>query len=401
MHAKSTPLFAVICLVLSACGMKLPKIDRHPAPASWADQGPLAEMPAYDPDSEDSFQVDLRGYDLSALDLRGSLADLWLADFDDRTVWPPAERMPPDFYWQRIMELGRNPGLGVRSLHAQGVTGQGVGIAIIDQPLLVDHQEYSDRIRLYEEIQVDPSTEARMHGAAVASIAVGKTVGAAPGADLYYIGSWTDDLGVGENGFAYNFTYYAQAVRRIIEINGQLPARRRIRVIAVQVGWRPEEKGYDDITAAVDEAKAAGILVVSSSLEETFGLKFHGLGRDPLADPDAFESYEPGFWWAEDFFSGGAFSDRLLVPMDSRTTASPGGIDEYVFYRQGGWSWSIPYIAGVYALACQVDPEITPGRFWESAMQTARTVQVTHEGRVYSLGPILDPVALIAALQER
>ena len=153
--------------------------------------------------------------------------------------------------------------------------------------------------------------------------------------------------------------------------------------------------------AAVGEAKAAGIFVVSSSLEETFGFKFQGLGRDPVADPDTFESYGPGSWWADSFYAGKTVPDRLLVPMDARTTASPGGIDEYVFYRQGDWIWSIPYIAGMYALACQVNPAITPDRFWELAMQTGRTIQVTHNGKAYSLGPILDPVALIAVLQEK
>jgi hypothetical protein len=86
--------------------------------------------------------------------------------------------------------------------------------------------------------------------------------------------------------------------------------------------------------------------------------------------------------------------------MDSRTTASPTGNTEYVFYREGGWSWSIPYIAGVYVLACQADPEITPDRFWQTAMKTGRTVSIQHEGKTYSLGPIIDPVALIDAIRK-
>ena len=61
----------------------------------------------------------------------------------------------------------------------------------------------------------------------------------------------------------------------------------------------------------------------------------------------------------------------------------------------------MPYIAGVYALAAQVDPAITPGRFRDLAMQTGRTVQIRRGGKQYSLGPIIDPVALIAALERR
>ena len=168
----------------------------------------------------------------------------------------------------------------------------------------------------------------------------------------------------------------------------------------MQVGWDPHQDGYDEITVVVEEAKAAGMLVVSSSIEQVHGVKFHGLGRHPLAEPDVFESYEPGLWWAERFYAGERFSDRLLVPMDSRTTASPTGIDEYVFYRQGGWSWSIPYLAGVYALAVQVDAAITPERFWSVALETGRIIEVERGGEVIPLGPIIDPVALIGALEN-
>lgn len=411
-------LLCVIALSLSGCGIsssatstpvlpalptdwiEFPKIDRHPAVLNW-ERGSLPSVPTYNPNLNDVDQVDLRNDDLSALDLRQSLNDLMYADFDTRTQWPSTDKMPPGFDWQKIMELGKNPGLNVRSLHAQGITGRGVGIAIIDQPLLVDHQEYADRVQLYEENNIAPTINSTMHGGAVASIALGKTVGVAPEADLYYIGSWPGDWGTGGSNFTYDFRYYAQAVHRILQINQYLPEGRKIRVIAMQIGWSPEQAGYAEITAAVEEAKAAGLLVVSSNLGKTFGFKFHGLGRTPLADPDKFESYEPGIWWATDFYAGNPFSDQLLIPMDSRTTASEGDTSAYVFYRQGGWSWVIPYIAGIYALAVQVKPTLTPDEFWSAAMKTGRTIELKHGDKVLPFGPILDPVALMAALQVK
>lgn len=101
------------------------------------------------------------------------------------------------------------------------------------------------------------------------------------------------------------------------------------------------------------KAKAAGMLVICCSVEEVHGFAFHGLGRPVTANPDDFNVYEPGSWWAQSYYGGEGFysePNRLLVPMDARTTASPTGPGEYVFYAQGGWSWSIPYIAGAYAL---------------------------------------------------
>jgi hypothetical protein len=357
-------------------------------------------MPQFDPDSTDAFQVDLRCYDLSKLDLTHSLDDLLCATFDNRTVWADLSHLPRDFDPNQIMEIGKNPGLGIRALHERGITGRGVGIAILDQPLLVHHEEYADRLRLYEEINIKNGTTAQMHGPAVASIAVGKTVGVAPGADLYYIAEWNGDWKNGK--FTWDFKYLAQGVRRILEISKQLPKDKKIRVISISVGWHPSQRGYKEITDAVQEAKGAGMLVICSSTDQVHGFGFHGLGRPPLANPDDFNSHEPGLWWAKMFYQGNLFHsgpNRLLVPMDSRTTASPTGPGDCVFYRHAGWSWAIPYIAGAYALAAQVEPNITPDRFWALAMRTGRTIKLDNSGTMIPFGPILQPVKLIDALK--
>jgi hypothetical protein len=373
-----------------------PKIDRRPAPCDF-ERGSLEAAPKYDPKNSDAFQVDLRSYDLSRLDLREAAVALTHANFDDRTVWPAPERLPSGFDRQRMVELAKNPGLRVHSLHAQGITGRGVGIAIIDNPLLTDHQEYAERLRLYEEDNVPSETEAHMHGPAVASIAVGKTIGVAPEADLYYIGRWAFDTeGAAGGRPSATSKYEAEAIQRILQINEQLPADRKIRVISISFGWQFGQRGFAEATKAAQEAKAAGLLVISSSVEMTHGFKFHGLGRDLLSSADDFASYRPARW-GQDMYAN---HDRLLVPMDARVTASPTGKNEYAFYGEGGWSWAIPYIAGAYALAAQVDPKITPERFWALAMKTGRTVRVSHESRSLDLGPILDPVQLIEALRR-
>jgi hypothetical protein len=299
------------------------------------------------------------------------------------------------------MEMGKDPGLGIQYLHEKGITGRGVGIAIIDMTLLVDHQEYVNQIRVYEEAEdvTGGWLQTSMHGPAVASISVGKTVGVAPEADLYFIA--TGDCGGAASIQDLDFSCRANAIRRIIEIDKTLPTERKIRVLSMAFGWDPGSKGYDEITSAVEEAKSAGIFVISSSISETYGFHFNGMGRDSQVDPNRFESYFPGSWWAQQFYDGKiSLNQTLLIPMDARTTASPTGINDYAFYGQGGWSWSIPYLAGMYALAWQVDPGITPQEFWSTALQTGRTIQIKHNGKQYSFGVILDPQALIATIQK-
>lgn len=383
--------------------LPLPEIRmvRHPEPMDMSIYfTERTSIPNFDPNSTDPFQVDLRSQDLTKLDLSTSKSDLLFAEFDDKTQWPTSDKMPANFDWQLIMKIGKDPGLGIRALHDQGITGKGVAIAIIDQTLLVDHVEYKDRVRLYEEADdiVGGWQQVQIHGPAVASIAVGKTVGVAPDADLYYIAN--GDCGGATSMNDLDFSCLARSVRRIVEINNNLPPDRKIRVLSMSIGWVPPNKGYDEITAAVEEAKEAGIFVISSSIERTYGLWFHGLGREPLSEPNQFTSYVPGLWWQNDYYKNGIATNTLLVPMDSRTTASPTGVDDYVFYRQGGWSWSIPYIAGVYALAVQVKADITPEEFWNTALRTGKTIQLQHDGREYQFGVILDPQALIEALKS-
>ena len=339
--------------------------------------------------------IDIRSYDLRHLSLKDRLSDLMYAEFDTDTKWP--KELPNAFNPALIMEMGKNPGLNIRSLHKKGITGKGIGIAIIDTGL-IENKEYNKRIKIYDLIHSIKAPQ--MHSSAVSSIAVGQTTGVAPEADLYFISCifgtflpfWFDA----------DYNILANAVDRIIEINKVLPTDNKIRVISISKGWRDYEKGAKNLNKAVERAKKENIFVVSCSLERTYGFYFHGLGREPLKDPDKSESYEPGLWWSEIFFKTGAKFDHdtLLVPMDSRTIASPVDKDAYLFSRSGGWSWAVPYIASVYALACQVNPGITPDVFWREALKTGDTIQLKHENKSYSFGKIINPVKLMENIKK-
>lgn len=374
------------------------EIVRRPPVADFR-RGQMLKLPAYDPKSGGHFQVDLRGFDLRKLDLNGCQEALLHSDFDSQTQWPPS--LPEGFKPENVMELGKDPGLRVRELHRRGITGKGVAVGVIDQTLLVDHKEYGDRLRLYEEIHSPADSDAQMHGPAVASIAVGKNVGVAPEADLYYISEMHGVFGQGRD-FDWDFNWLAQSIHRLLDVNQDLPKDRKIRVISISVGWSPQQKGFAEAMAATARATKEGVFVVSTCIETTHRLAFHGLGREAMADPNDFNSYRPGSWWASMFwqkqfrFPPGK---RLLVPMDSRCVASPTGPEDYVAYSSGGWSWSVPWISGLYALACQVWPDITPAQFWAAALQTGKTITLQHAGESISFGTIADPVALIDYLQ--
>ena len=126
-----------------------------------------------------------------------------------------------------MLEEGKNPGPGVRRLHEDGIDGRGVGIAIIDQPLLCDHEDYKDRIVRYEPVDV-AGVPPQVHGPAVASIAVGKACGVAPKAALYFFAvptwKWRENKP------------WAEQLERIVEQNKSLKDTPKIRVVSVSLG---------------------------------------------------------------------------------------------------------------------------------------------------------------------
>jgi len=118
-------------------------------------------------------RIGLENVDLRSLDLSSEKEYLGQVSFDSLTRWPDSEKLPPGFSPQKLIEDGKDPGLGIRALHKKGINGEGVGIAILDQPLLLGHEEYSHRLIRYDATRATWLL-AQFHGSPIVSIAVGK-----------------------------------------------------------------------------------------------------------------------------------------------------------------------------------------------------------------------------------
>jgi subtilisin family serine protease len=340
------------------------------------------------PKEDEVFGYDIRSADLTKVTLANDYDKLIRSSFDSKTIWP--EDMPEEFHPEDVMELYKNPGLDARKLHEMGITGKGIGIAIIDQPLLVDHVEYSANLKYYAERATVKGQDAQMHGSAVASIAVGKTVGVAPEADLYYI---SDDF---KEIYETSHDLLADSIVQLLNLNKTLPYDNRIRVISISWGADRDSKTEDTkLKAAYQRAKEEGVLVLTTSLSIREDMEFFGLDRMPLSNPDDFSSYTDILYGSPDI------SYNISVPMNYRCTASPTGTNDYVVYKVGGKSWATPYVAGLYVLACQVKPEITYEEFWKIAAETSRTNKIEDGNQSYEAKYIADPVAIINRIKEQ
>ena len=313
----------------------------------------------------------LANVSLANLNLRNHLQLLDIMPFDSRTKWPDSDMLPDGFDPVQLLEDGKNPGLGIRTLHKQGIDGRGIKIAILDQPLLKNHQEYAGKIAKYEGIDVQGMAP-KMHGAPIVSIVVGEHCGVAPAARVYYYamrGTAMPDNKI-----------YCDIIDGIIKSNKSVSTSERIRVVSISTGTFARQANFDLWKETLAKANENGILVVTCAQDSIE----HGmLARIDGKDPDNPDSYQSGIY--------GVQPGAVLVPASNRTTAGHTGRDVYTFWREAGMSWATPYVVGLAVLAYQVNPEIQPKTIVTLLQKTA--VQT-------SVGAVVQPVDFIKAVKD-
>jgi hypothetical protein len=350
MKKHLTLCLIVLMLLLSSCQPMPPSQTATVTPAQVIATTSAAPIEPYQ---------DVRNSDFSTLEgtLDKSLIEtLW---FNESTKWPEQTRDMA----QGILEQGMNPGLGIRKLHAQGITGKGVNVAIIDQNLVsvLDHPEFQGKIVKYFDVGTkQPSDEGSMHGPAVTSLLVGKNTGTAPGANVYYVAapSWAADA-----------QYYADALNWIVDENEKQPAGEKIRVVSVSAApsgpGSPFTINNDAWDVAYQRAAKAGILVLDCTSN-------HGITAPcyyDLDDPDNVAKCTPG--WPG--LTNQSMPNRIYIPTSFRTTAEEysQGNFSYQYTGRGGLSWSVPYLSGVLALGWQVRPDLTGAQLLDILFKSA------------------------------
>ena len=309
--------------------------------------------------------------------------DIYTYIFDDTIVFKGSENITSE-----ILENGKDPGLGVRKLHQQGITGKNVNIAIIDQHLLISHPEYADRIVAYYDAGCNkPEDQGSYHGATVVGVLGGKTVGVAPEVNIYYAAapSWEFDA-----------KYFADSLHWIIDQNKNLPESEKIRLVSVSSApeslndWYKNGELWEE---AVQAAQKDGIMVIDCRTDRETSFAFPSYWD--VDDIDNVEKSSPGYPtdrnedYNRDYYKG-----RIFAPASYRTFAQElkEGEYKYRYEGQGGLSWAVPYVAGVLALGWQVNPKLDPATMKELLFQSS---WLNKEGV-----PFINPPAFIEAVRQ-
>lgn len=296
---------------------------------------------------------DVRWKDLRKIESQFDTSMIKTFWFNEQTVWPEQYAA----FAKKLLIKGKNPGFGIRNLHKQGITGNGVTLAIIDQNICLDHPEYSGKIIEYHDMGCNqPGNKSSMHGPAVASLLVGDSIGTAPGAKIYFVAapSWTGDA-----------KYQADALNWIVDKNKSLPEGKKIRAVSVSGApsgpGSPFTKNNKSWDKAYSRAINSGLLVIDCT--QNFGIT--GSCRYNINDPDNIKLSTSEINPSKD--------TRVLIPCSQRTTAQEYDLGQfsYQFTGRGGLSWAEPYLVGVLALGWQLRPDISGDEMLKLAFSTA------------------------------
>ena len=139
---------------------------------------------------------------------------------------------------------------------------------------------------------------------------------------------------------------------RLIAVNARLPEDSKIRLVSISDGLGRDNPHQADWTKAREALAKEGIEVVYSDLGVLSGLTWGG--ALPWSDRAEPSSYAIARFLAD----RGVEPGEVILPGDYRTTASNSGDDAYTWWGDGGYSWAIPYAAGLAALAWQIAPDL-------------------------------------------
>ncbi len=291
--------------------------------------------------------------------------------FDDDTFKnTPAENLPKDFKPDEIIEKGRDAGCNTKAMHEMGYTGKGIKVAIIDTPILANHESIKSSIVGYEVMNNDLANgnEAYYHGQAVADILVGKKDGIAPDSKLVYFSgadSTADRL---------------QALRRIVEIDKKSSPEDKIKVLSISWDIEVESDGeqiYNEYNNLLKQLHNDGVFISIAGFS-MLNKDINGVEMDygslkkksQNGNPDDYSNYTG--------YSGFRLDNPLLIPAGDRTVASARGENEYRHDSKYSTSWTVPALAGFYtcALQCATENgiELTPAKFYELAKETGQPI---------------------------
>lgn len=349
-----------------------------------------SEIVSEDKNANLSFILEgLCGKDVSKIDMGNlSPANFRRLTFDSETIF--SDEQIKKFHPEKLLERGKSFSRGMERLHAKGIDGKGTTIGIIDSCFDSSIAEFDSRVvqhlvfekengkdfvfyREYREEDGDG-----FHGKTTASLAAGNECGVAPNARMYLFGI-AEGTSWGEAKEAI--------LKYIIDNNIELD------IISMSADIETSKEGQE----ILDKLEDKGCTFLDSS---KFWKDF-SWGR-PSDDGkvvliDELMKTMSNMQYDENSRSGKVLKNMpntVILPCTERTSLQIGKKKGYKYNGSVcGASFAIPQIAGLFAIARQIDPLILYNEFIEIVKNPER---LNSEGMMY-----VDSEEIVKKIQER
>lgn len=329
----------------------------------------------------------LCGKDVSEIDMSNlSLENFKRLTFDEKTIF--SKEQVEKFHPEALIEKGKKFSESMEKLHAEGIDGSGTTIGIIDQCFDSSIPEFEDRV--VEHIVFDKNADGVVspreysdedvdgfHGKTTASLAGGKECGVAPKAKLYLFGiaegtDWKEEK--------------AAIVKYIVDNNIKLDI----------ISMSADVETSDETKERLDELEKEGCTLLDSSKfwrDFSWG-RINDNGEVALDELMKTMSNMP---YDEKSRGGKVLSNipnSVLLPCTGRTSLQTGKEEVYKYNGSVcGASFAIPQVAGLFAIARQIDPSIQYNEFIEIVKNPER---LNSEGMMY-----VNPEEIVKEIQEK
>lgn len=356
----------------------------------------------------------LCGQDVSKLDLSElSREKFRRLSFDTNTKF--SQEQIEKFEPFKLLEKGKQFGLNLELLHQAGITGKGVNVAMIDWNHNISNVEMlntdgTTKVKLYDNSLVpdEQKLDDGFHGKVPAALLCGSTIGVAPESNLYFFAkeraaiedySKTEIIlkkikELNKNGanisivskssdmpenFAKNYAsdFEILSSRRLqanysfemqrsnyLDINNPSNFELENPPITKQEfekGVNNVKQKYNELQLTIDTLKQK--LEKSNSIQEIENIKSEIMLKEKEQN-NLPKFVSTNYETIIDLY----YKNKIYVPCGGRTIPQIGG--GYKYDSTTCASWTIPQVAGLFALAKQLNPLLTFEEFTEISRET-------------------------------
>lgn len=283
---------------------------------------------------------------------------------------PDVERIWPDLRVRACLDVSA-PLIGAPRVWHEGYTGAGVGIAVLDTGIDLDHPDFRGRIAGVADFTGEGVTDLNGHGTHVAGIACGdggayggKYTGVAPRGQLY-VAKVLDRQGL---------AFMSDVMAGI-----DWAVKQNVHVMNLSLSGPPSGDGTDALSETCDLVVERGFVIccaAGNSGPRPGSIGAPGCARQVITvgastDEDTvLEASSRGPTTDGRVKPDFLFPGSGIVSCRARDTSLGDPLD-LAYTQASGTSMATPHAAGVAALLLEADPGLTPGEIKELMKRTA------------------------------